>query len=188
MHLVHYYFKHLFYIRKKFTWRLSVAFFILYTLFNKNIWPIWEATVFLVCFSFMYETSRWRTLTGYFTKREVRRAIVKDVTWRKTLACYWRKPGGEWWEDGKKMDVTLRRDGGDSTSGAGQYLSSLLQLAFVISKLLLKTDLLKRGQTEKIKRQTERRSRQGKPEAQHAENTTFNTLKLENNTNSHVGT
>lgn len=86
------------------------------------------------------------------------------------------------------MDVRLRRDGGDSTSGAGQYLSSLLQLAFVISKLLLKTDLLKRGQTEKIKRQTERRSRQGKPEAQHAENTTFNTLKIENNTNSHIRT
>lgn len=86
------------------------------------------------------------------------------------------------------MDVTLRRDGGDSTSRAGQYLSSLLQLAFVISKLLLKTDLLKRGQTEKIKRQTERRSRQGEPEAQHAENTTFNTLKIENNTNSHIRT
>ena len=73
--------------------------------------------------------------------------------------------------DGQKrrntMEVTPQTNWGNMTDGAGQYLSSLLQLAFVISKLLLKTDLLKRGQTE-IKRQTERQSHTGNPNKQHA--------------------
>lgn len=44
------------------------------------------------------------------------------------------------------MDGTTRQTHrADSAGGADQYLSSLLQLAFVISKLLLKTDLLKGG-------------------------------------------
>lgn len=41
-------FKHLFYNRNKFPWRFSVAFFISYILFNKNIWLIWETTVFFL--------------------------------------------------------------------------------------------------------------------------------------------
>lgn len=46
--------------------------------------------------------------------------------------------------DGRnKMNLTRQTNWGNTTSRADQYLSSLLQLAFVISKLLLNTDLLK---------------------------------------------
>lgn len=55
------------------------------------------------------------------------------------------------WTEQRKVK---EQNGSDTTGGADQYLSSLLQLAFVISKLLLKTDLLKRGR-QKTKRQTE---------------------------------
>lgn len=57
-----------------------------------------------------------------------------------------------------KMDM-IQTNCGDTTSGAGQYLSSLLQLAFVISKLLLKTDLLKGADRKSRDRQKGRHIR-----------------------------
>lgn len=72
--------------------------------------------------------------------KDIQKWINKSEQWMlESRTKGWLKEDTTW----KWLDK--QTNGGNTTIGADQYLSSLLQLAFVISKLLLKTDLLKGG-------------------------------------------